>query len=100
MKLLIKIGGTLLDSAESRQRLTSDIGEHSVSLNPTGTLFVDSHSDPATPTRVQLRSTDGGTAVRTLDTNPVYVREELRPAGASCSRGPAKLRRRGGAGIG
>lgn len=65
-----------LDGGEP-QRLTPDAGEHVVNVNPTGALFVDSHSDPATPTKVQLRAADGK-PVRTLDTNPVYVREEYK----------------------
>jgi dipeptidyl aminopeptidase/acylaminoacyl peptidase len=60
------------------ERLTPDAGEHSVNVNPTGTLFIDSFSNPATPTKVILRSTDGGSSVRMLDSNPVYQREEYR----------------------
>ena len=59
------------------ERLTKGDGEHSVNVNPAGTLFIDSASGPATPTQVRLVATDG-TPVRTLDTNPVYHREEYR----------------------
>ena len=61
------------------ERLTRGDGAHSVSLSPTGTLFIDSHSDAKTPTQVHLCKTDG-TPIRTLDSNPVYVREEYRIA--------------------
>ena len=60
------------------ERLTDGDGRHGVSLSPEGSLFVDSWSDPATPTRVALReigATDAPLA-RTLDTNPVYALEE------------------------
>jgi dipeptidyl aminopeptidase/acylaminoacyl peptidase len=67
----VKVDGTGL------QRLTTSAGEHRVSVAPKGKLFIDTWSDPATPTQVRLYDTDG-TLVRTLDTNPVYVREEYR----------------------
>jgi dipeptidyl-peptidase 4 len=66
-----------IDSTGAIERLTAEAGEHSVILNPTGTLFMDTYSDPATPTKVCLRSTDGP-LVRVLDTNPVYAREEYK----------------------
>jgi dipeptidyl aminopeptidase/acylaminoacyl peptidase len=59
------------------ERLTRGDGSHSVTVAPTGRYFVDSHSDPRTPTRVQLWKT-AGDVVRVLDTNPVHVREEYR----------------------
>jgi dipeptidyl aminopeptidase/acylaminoacyl peptidase len=59
------------------ERLTPEPGEHSVVVNPTGTLFIDNYSDPAMPTKVALRSTDGKLS-RMLDTNPVYAREEYK----------------------
>src|SRR5262249_57131722 len=40
-----------------------------------GNLFIDTWSDHHTPTKVQLCQTDG-VAVRTLDTNPVYLLED------------------------
>jgi dipeptidyl aminopeptidase/acylaminoacyl peptidase len=57
------------------ERLTPDAGTHAVNVSPKATLFVDSYSSLAEPTRVVLRAADGA-AVRTLDTNPVYAREE------------------------
>jgi dipeptidyl-peptidase-4 len=59
------------------QRLTATAGEHRLSVGPKGKLFVDTWSDHATPTQVRLYRTDGALA-RTLDTNPVYPREEYR----------------------
>jgi dipeptidyl-peptidase 4 len=59
------------------ERLTRGEGTHVVTVSPTGRYFVDSHSDPKTPTEVRLFKTDG-TLARTLDTNPVYTREEYR----------------------
>ncbi|MCH8270963.1 MAG: DPP IV N-terminal domain-containing protein, partial [Planctomycetes bacterium] len=60
------------------ERLTGGEGRHGVSLSPEGNLFVDSWSDPATPTRVVLREigATGASLARTLDTNPVYALEE------------------------
>jgi dipeptidyl aminopeptidase/acylaminoacyl peptidase len=57
------------------ERLTQGKGAHSVSLSPRGDLFVDTHSDLDTPPQLRLYRTDG-TLVRTLDTNPAYLREE------------------------
>ncbi|HKB02690.1 MAG TPA: DPP IV N-terminal domain-containing protein [Gemmataceae bacterium] len=67
----VKTDGTGLE------RLTKGDGSHAATVNLTGGLFVDSHSDAATPTRVRLYKADG-TAVRTLDANPVHVREEFK----------------------
>ncbi len=64
-----------LDGSGSPERLTPAGGAHAIAMNPSGTLFVDTFSDPATPTKVILRDADGN-VVRTLDTNPVYSREE------------------------
>jgi dipeptidyl aminopeptidase/acylaminoacyl peptidase len=61
------------------ERLTRGDGAHSVSVGPTGSYFIDSHSNASTPTQVRLCRIDG-TPVRALDTNPVYVREEYRIA--------------------
>ncbi|HEX4589952.1 MAG TPA: S9 family peptidase, partial [Gemmataceae bacterium] len=66
-----------LNSSNGVERLTPDAGEHSVNISPTGSLFIDTYSDPATPTKVVLRS-DDGSAVRMLDSNPLYQREEYR----------------------
>jgi dipeptidyl aminopeptidase/acylaminoacyl peptidase len=62
------------------ERLTPEPGDHAVNLNQAGTLFVDTYSDPATPTKVVVRACDGGAMVRMLDTNPVYGREEYKLA--------------------
>jgi dipeptidyl-peptidase 4 len=67
----VKLDGTGLE------RLTKGEGSHTVTVSPTGGMFVDSHSDAATPTRVCLCKSDG-TDLRTLDTNPVHAREEFR----------------------
>jgi dipeptidyl aminopeptidase/acylaminoacyl peptidase len=55
-------------------RLTDAPGDHRASVSPKGKFFIDTWSDPTTPTRVKLCRADGSPA-RTLDTNPVYVRE-------------------------
>jgi dipeptidyl-peptidase 4 len=65
----VKLDGTELT------RLTPGTGEHSVSVSPKANLFIDSWNDHQTPTRVSLARADGTTA-RTLDTNPVHIREE------------------------
>lgn len=52
------------------QKLTSEPGHHSVSVSPKGDLFIDSWSALDRTSRVTLRDASG-TAVRTLDTNPV-----------------------------
>ncbi|HNS19840.1 MAG TPA: S9 family peptidase [Sedimentisphaerales bacterium] len=57
------------------RRLTEAAGQHNVDVSPNGKYFIDSWSDANTPTQVALRATDGA-KVRTLDTNPVYEREE------------------------
>lgn len=59
------------------ERLTPESGTHGINVNPAATLFIDSHSSFSTPTQVHLRAADGS-LVRTLDTNPVYLREEYR----------------------
>jgi dipeptidyl aminopeptidase/acylaminoacyl peptidase len=59
------------------ERLTAGVGDHHVSLSPKGGLFVDTWSSHTEPTRVRLCRADGSPA-RTLDSNPVYVREEYR----------------------
>lgn len=67
----VKLDGTALE------RLTTAQGDHRVSLNPKGTLFIDTWSDPQTPTQVRLYRTDKSLA-RTLDTNPVPVLGEYK----------------------
>jgi dipeptidyl aminopeptidase/acylaminoacyl peptidase len=81
-----------LDGSELK-RLTEALGNHQVGvtnlferlaggrrptgISPKGDLFVDVFTNLTTPTQVRLCQTDG-TLVRTLDTNPVYAREEYR----------------------
>ena len=67
----VKLDGTGLE------RLTKKAGDHRASLNPGNTLFIDTWSNHATPTQLCVCKTDGS-VVRTLDTNPVYEREEFR----------------------
>ncbi len=58
------------------EKLTKGKGTADVLLSPKGNLFVATESDPETPPQVRLYRTDG-TVVRTIDSNPVYVREEF-----------------------
>lgn len=67
----VKLDGTSLE------RLTRELGDHSITLSPTCNLYIDTFSSHATPTRVHLHQADGALA-RTLDTNPVYSMEEYR----------------------
>ncbi len=62
---------------DGMERLTKSSGNHRVTISPTGGYYIDTWSNTATPTRVALYATDG-TRIRTLDTNPVYEREEYR----------------------
>jgi dipeptidyl aminopeptidase/acylaminoacyl peptidase len=59
------------------ERLTTASGDHRVSVSPKGNYFIDTWSDHQTPTQVRLYRTDK-TLARTLDTNPMYAREEYR----------------------
>ena len=61
-------------------RLSHEPGTHSVSLNPSATLFIDSWSSLNEPTRSVLRNTNDGAIIRWLDTNPVYEREQYQLA--------------------
>jgi dipeptidyl aminopeptidase/acylaminoacyl peptidase len=67
----IKLDGTSLE------RLTGSKGDHKVLLSPTCSMFVDYVTGDDAPTQVRLYRV-GGSMVRTLDTNPVYLREEFR----------------------
>ncbi|MCC6230748.1 MAG: DPP IV N-terminal domain-containing protein [Phycisphaerales bacterium] len=69
---------TPLSPAGTPSRLTTEPGSHSTSLNPGGTLFVDTWSSFDTPSKIALRSAADGSLVRTLDTNPVYAIEEFK----------------------
>lgn len=66
-----------LDGSGASERLTREPGDHSVIVSPTGSMFIDSHSDSSTPTKVHLRANDGS-PLRTLDSNPAYLREEYK----------------------
>lgn len=57
-------------------RLTNEPGSHSVTLNPAGTMFIDSWSGVNDPGKVALRSAEDGSLIRWLDTNPVYELED------------------------
>jgi dipeptidyl aminopeptidase/acylaminoacyl peptidase len=67
----VRLDGTKLD------RLTDAKGSHTAAVAPAGALFVDRYTDDDTPTQVYLAE-EGKGRVRTLDTNPVYGREEYR----------------------
>src|SRR4029079_9185524 len=65
----VKLDGTGLE------RLTASSGDHRVAVSPTCGLFMYPWRSHAEPTKVRLCKADGS-AARTLDTNPVYTREE------------------------
>jgi dipeptidyl-peptidase-4 len=67
----VKLDGGIIE------RLTQSTGRHEVSMSPTGRYYVDRWSNASTPVQVALYANDG-TKIRTLDTNPVYEREEYR----------------------
>jgi dipeptidyl aminopeptidase/acylaminoacyl peptidase len=67
----VKLDGSAIE------RLTKAAGDHRVSVSPTGKYFLDTWSDSETAPQVRLYRA-GGALARTLDTNPVYVREEYR----------------------
>jgi dipeptidyl-peptidase-4 len=67
----VKLDGSVIE------RLTRSSGQHEVNMSPNGRYYIDGWSNATTPTKVALCATDG-TKVRTLDTNPVYEREEYR----------------------
>jgi dipeptidyl-peptidase-4 len=82
---------TRLDGRGDIGLYTKRVGNHQISLSPSGRLFVDRFTDDTTPTNAVLcmmgptpRIGDGGPTlplgftVRTLDTNPVYEREEYK----------------------
>jgi dipeptidyl-peptidase 4 len=50
---------------------------HRVSFAPHGPLYIDRFSDPMTPTRANVCEVGKG-AVRKLDTNPVYERDQFK----------------------
>lgn len=61
-------------------RLTHEPGSHSVSLNPAGTMFIDTWSSINEPNKSALRSTVDGALIRWIDTNPVYELEDYQLA--------------------
>ena len=68
-----------LDGSELT-RLTNEPGSHSVNLNSSATMFIDSWSSINQPTQMVLRSTVDGAMIRRLDTNPVYELEDYQLA--------------------
>ncbi len=59
------------------KRLTKAPGDHRVNVSPTGRYFIDTWSNDSTPTKVTLYGINGK-KMRTLDTNPVYNRQEYK----------------------
>jgi len=59
------------------KRLTKSPGDHSVNISPNGRYFIDTWSNDSTPTKVALYGINGK-KIRTLDTNPVYNRQEYK----------------------
>ncbi|MHC4203745.1 MAG: S9 family peptidase [Planctomycetota bacterium] len=57
------------------KRLTKEPGDHRVNISPNGRYFIDTWSNDSTPTKVALYGVYGR-KIRTLDTNPVYNRQE------------------------
>jgi dipeptidyl-peptidase-4 len=58
-------------------RLTKSPGDHSTNISPDGRYFIDTWSSDSTPTKVALYDVNGK-KIRTLDTNPVYSRQEYK----------------------
>jgi len=59
------------------KRLTKAPGDHRVNISPNGKYFIDTWSNDSTPAKVTLYGINGK-KIRTLDTNPVYNRQEYR----------------------
>jgi len=57
--------------------LTKTPGNHRVDVSPNGRYFIDTWSNDSTPTKVTLYGINGK-KMRTLDTNPVYNRQEYK----------------------
>ena len=70
----VKLDGTGLE------RVTKGGGNHDVQFSPRGDMFVTTYREVDTPATVSLHRADG-TLVRTLDTNPVYLREAYQMGG-------------------
>ena len=60
------------------ERVTPAGGNHTVTLAPSGPLYIDRVTDNATPTQTHLAEVGKGEWVRTLDANPVRHRDEYR----------------------
>ncbi len=58
-------------------RLTPEGGSHRVMMSPDGRLFIDTWSSLHEPTRVCLRSSEDGSIIRWINTNPAYEREQF-----------------------
>ncbi len=58
------------------QRISSGEGRHGPFLNPSRTLFLDSHSDVNTPPKVRLHRTESREMVRMVEVNPVPALKE------------------------
>ncbi|MBN2593200.1 MAG: S9 family peptidase, partial [Sedimentisphaerales bacterium] len=63
-----------LDSGKIK-RLTTAPASHRIDISPNGKYFIDTWSNDSTPTKVTLYGIDSE-KIRTLDTNPVYERQE------------------------
>ncbi len=61
----VRLNGTEL------QRVSAADGKHKPFLNPSSTLFLDSHSDLNTPPQVRVHRTDTREVVRVVEANPV-----------------------------
>ena len=59
------------------KRLTKVPGDHRVNISPDGNYFIDTWSNDSTPAKVALYGINGK-MIRTLDTNPVYNRQEYK----------------------
>ena len=57
------------------KRLTKISGSHRVNISPNSKYFIDTYSNDLTPAKVTLYCINGK-KIRTLDTNPVYNRQE------------------------
>ncbi|MEQ8316200.1 MAG: DPP IV N-terminal domain-containing protein [Phycisphaerales bacterium] len=80
----IRLDGTELT------RLTHEPGTHSVSLNPSATMFIDRWSGVNQPNKVALRSTEDGALIRWLDTNPVYELQDYQLATLEHAKIPSR----------
>ena len=59
------------------KRLTKAPGDHRINISPNGRYFIDTWSNDSAPAKVTLYGINGK-KIRTLDTNPVYNRQEYR----------------------